>query len=191
MSDKSNLKTYTISIKNHPNLVLPKLGDELASGYDVVSISDPEIVGEEILPGVYKNISYIQYHTGIYLNLTQKEEVVDFELDYGEFATISMINEALENKITIETHLQCFIFPRSSISKYNLMLINSIPDISLEKELIIKFKYLFSPEDVVFLDPKTHPSFGFRVNLDKIYQKSDLICQIVFSEISPRINFQK
>lgn len=191
MSDKSNLKTYTISIKNHPNLVLPKLGDELASGYDVVSISDPEIVGEEILPGVYKNISYIQYRTGIYLNLTQKEEVVDFELDYGEFATISMINEALENKITIETHLQCFIFPRSSISKYNLILANSIGlcDNGYRGEYLVRYKYIPQPEDFVPFELDKSPCFGVRINYDKIYRKGDKCAQLVFSEISPRIQF--
>jgi len=191
MSDKSNLKTYTISIKNHPNLVLPKLGDELASGYDVIATENPEIVGEEILPGVYKNISYIQYRTGIYLNLTQKEEVVDFELDYGEFATISMINEALENKITIETHLQCFIFPRSSISKYNLILANSIGlcDNGYRGEYLVRYKYIPQPEDFVPFELDKSPCFGVRINYDKIYRKGDKCAQLVFSEISPRIQF--
>ena len=191
MSDKSNLKTYTICIKNQPDLVLPKLGDELASGYDVVSISDPEIVGEEILPGVYKNISYIQYRTGIYLNLTQKEEVVGFELDYGEYAKISMINEALENKIVIDSHLQCFVYPRSSITKYNLMLKNGIGtiDCSYRGEILLRYHYLVQMEDFIPFDLDKSPCFGARVNYDKIYKKGDKCAQLIFSEISPRIKF--
>lgn len=191
MSDKSNLKTYIINIKNHQNLVLPKLGDELASGYDVVSISDPEIIGEEILPGVYKSIDYIQYRTGVYLNLTQKEEAVDFELDYGEYARISMINEALENKVVIDTHLQCFVYPRSSITKYNLMLKNNtaIIDCSYLGEILLRYHYLFQPSDFVPFDLDKSPCFGVRINYDKIYKKGDRIAQLVFSEISPRIKF--
>lgn len=191
MSDKSNLKTYIINIKNHQNLVLPKLGDELASGYDVVSISDPEIIGEEILPGVYKSIDYIQYRTGVYLNLTQKEEAVDFELDYGEYARISMINEALENKVVIDTHLQCFILPRSSVSKYNLVLANScgLCDNGYLGEYLVRFKYIYQPSDIIFLEPEKHPSFGIRVDYNKIYKKGDKCAQLVFSEISPRIKF--
>ena len=184
-----NLKTYTVKIKNREGLILPKLGDPLASGYDITASESPEIVGEEILPGVYKNISYIQYRTGIYLEpIDVKEQFVDndFTTDILRFLKNS------EEKEEIETYLQCFIYPRSSISKYNLILANSVgvADVLYRGEYLVRFKYLPQPEDYIPFEIDKSPCFGVRVNIDKIYKKNERIAQLIFAEISPRIRFE-
>lgn len=188
-----NLKTYTIKIKNTENLILPKLGDSLASGYDIVAAENPEIVGEEIIPGVYKNIQYIQYKTGIHLELhdIDIEQKDSLSFDFEDISRPFYVNGLAENQVEIKTYLQCFVFPRSSITKYKLMLLNSaaIIDSNYIGEIILRYNYRWSPEDVVFLDPNKHPSFGIKVDYDKIYKKGDKCAQLVFSEISPRIKF--
>lgn len=187
MSD--NLKTYTVKIKNREGLILPKLGDPLASGYDITASEPPEIVGEEILPGVYRNISYIQYRTGIYLEpIDVREQFVD-----NDFTTdILNFIKNIEEKEEIETYLQCFLMPRSSISKYNLMLANSVGTIDtlFRGEICARFKYIQQPEDFIPFEIDKSPCFGVRVNMDKIYKKGEKIAQLIFSEISPRIRFE-
>ena len=42
---------------------LPKRGTDRATGYDIVAISDPEIIGEKNENGSYKRVDYIQYKT--------------------------------------------------------------------------------------------------------------------------------
>lgn len=184
-----NLKTYTVKIKNREGLILPKLGDPLASGYDITASEPPEIVGEEILPGVYRNISYIQYRTGIYLEpIDRKEQFVD-----NDFTTdiLSFLKNS-EEKEEVETYLQCFIYPRSSITKYNLILKNGIGvcDAGYRGEYLIRFAYLPQPEDFVPFEIDKSPCFGVRVNIDKIYKKNERIAQLIFAEISPRIRFE-
>lgn len=171
------MPSYTIKIKKTPNLILPRKADDLSSGYDIGAISAPEIVGEEIQPGVYRRIDYIQYRTGLFFDPTDSF----YDLDEDENGRV---------EVEFDTRLHILIFPRSSISKYNLILINNLQNASLDNELIIKFKYLFSPEDVIFLDAEKYPSFGIRPDLDKIYKNGDLVCQIIFSEIPPEIYFK-
>lgn len=67
--------------------------------------------------------------------------------------------------------------PRSSISKYNLVLANSIGliDRGYRNQVLVRFKYIWNPEDysisgdIILGAP----------NLNKIYNKGDKICQLV------------
>lgn len=85
---------------------LPKKGTERATGYDVIATSGPEIVGETYENGTYKRIDYIQYKTNLKLAVQKERQYSGFgytDIDYDVLA-----------------------FPRSSVSKYNLTLANSI-----------------------------------------------------------------
>lgn len=172
------MPSYTIKIKKTPNLILPRKADDLSSGYDIGAISAPEIVGEEIQPGVYRRIDYIQYRTGLFFDPTDSF----YDLDEDENGRV---------EVEYDTRLHILIFPRSSISKYNLILANSIGlcDNSYRGEVLVRFKYIYQPEDVVFLDPNKHPSFGIRINFDKIYKSGDRIAQLIFQEVPPDIKF--
>lgn len=81
-----------------------------------------------------------------------------------------------------DTHV--LIHPRSSISKYNLILKNSIGlcDSDYRGEYLVRFAYIMQPEDVVFLDPARHPAFVISPNLEKIYKQGDKIGQLVFEK---------
>lgn len=73
------------------------------------------------------------------------------------------------------------IHPRSSVSKYNLVLANSIGlvDNDYRGMVICRFKYIWQPEDFT---SNTHGIMfnGGKVNESKIYKKGDTIAQLVF-----------
>jgi dUTPase len=126
-------------------------------GYDVIAACDPRIVGvsnEEL--GLYKSIDYIEYDLNIKIDGFQP------------------VNSPREDVYTL-------IFPRSSISKYNLVLANSIGviDSGYRNTLKVRFKYIMQPEDLRLV-------YSFspycNVNQEKIYQKGDKICQLVFQK---------
>lgn len=70
--------------------------------------------------------------------------------------------------------------PRSSISKYNLVLANSIGliDRGYRNMILARFKYIWNPEDYQILGDLILGT----PNLDKIYKKGDKICQLVAME---------
>ena len=108
---------------------LPKKGSDRATGFDVVVTSSHEIVGELYENGSYKRIDYIQYKTNLKLAVQKDRQFSNFgytDLDYDILA-----------------------FPRSSVSKYNLVLANCIGliDADYRGEVLIRFKYIWQPED--------------------------------------------
>ena len=134
----------------------PATATKFSTGYDVKTVSEPEIVGElhSVIEGVayYKSIDYIQYKTGLYVNLEPDE-----------------------------ANLDALIFPRSSISKYNLQLANSIGlcDNDYTGEYRVRFNYVFQPEDLLVMDG----CIVGKVNFNKIYKKGDKIAQLKFSKV--------
>lgn len=77
-------------------------------------------------------------------------------------------------------------FPRSSISKYNLILANSVGviDNDYRGELLLRFKYHWQPQDyVISRDNIQGNSFKLGVvgymNWEKIYRTGDKICQLI------------
>ena len=141
---------------------LPKKGTDRAAGFDVVVTSDPEIIGEIYDNGAYKRIDYIQYKTNLKVAV-QKERVFSSfghtDLDYDILA-----------------------FPRSSISKYNLTLANSIGliDADYRGEVLLRFKYNWQPEDYRI---RTDNLLEGRVNVDKLYKKGDKVCQLKVTKV--------
>lgn len=140
---------------------LPKRKSEKATGYDVITTSDPIIVGEKHnqVEG-YKRIDYIEYKTNLFVSTVGT--LIDFANggphDYDILA-----------------------FPRSSVSKYNLLLANSIGliDADYRGEVLLRFKYVIQPEDIRI-------DYGIITvipNLDRIYKKGDAICQLKVTKV--------
>lgn len=141
---------------------LPKRGTDRATGFDVVVTSDPEIVGDQYESGAYKRIDYIQYKTNLKLAVQKDRQFSNFgynDLDYDILA-----------------------FPRSSVSKYNLVLANCIGliDADYRGEVLLRFKYIWQPEDYLVRIDKLLEGY---VNFTKLYNKGDKVCQLKVTKV--------
>ena len=141
---------------------LPKKGTDRATGFDVVVTSEPEIVGEKYENGAYKRIDYIQYKTNLKLAVQKDRQFSNFgytDLDYDILA-----------------------FPRSSVSKYNLVLANCIGliDADYRGEVLLRFKYIWQPEDYRI---RTDNLLEGNVNATKLYNKGDKVCQLKVTKV--------
>ena len=141
---------------------LPKKGTDRATGFDVIVTSDPEIIGEKYENGAYKRIDYIQYKTNLKLAVQKDRQFSNFgytDLDYDILA-----------------------FPRSSVSKYNLVLANCIGliDADYRGEVLLRFKYIWQPEDYTI---RTDNLLEGHVNFDKLYNKGDKVCQLKVTKV--------
>ena len=141
---------------------LPTKGTDRATGFDVVVTSEPEIIGEIYDNGAYKRVDYIQYKTNLKLAVQKERVFSNFgytDLDYDILA-----------------------FPRSSISKYNLVLANCIGliDADYRGEVLLRFKYQWQPEDYKI---RTDNLLEGRVNFTKLYNKGDKVCQLKVTKI--------
>ncbi len=136
----------------------PKAKSELASGYDFKASSDPIIKGDELTVKI-KDIDVKVYS----------------RIDYIEYKTGIFISP--------EQKCHTLIMPRSSISKYNLLLANSIGliDADYTGELLCRFKYIIQPTDLNIVNGQIYTSIDY----SKIYKKGDYIAQLVAAE---RIN---
>lgn len=101
----------------------------------------------------------------------EQEGSVWKRIDYIEYETNLYI---APESITFHT----LIHPRSSISKYNLVLANSIGlvDNDYRGMVICRFKYIWQPEDLKYPFPS---GILGNVNYNKIYKKGDTIAQLV------------
>ena len=141
---------------------LPKKGTDRATGYDVIATSEPEIIGETYDNGTYKRIDYIQYKTNLKLAVQKERQYSGFghtDIDYDILA-----------------------FPRSSVSKYNLVLANCIGliDADYRGEVLLRFKYQWQPEDYRI---RTDSLIEGIVNSNKLYNKGDKICQLKVTKV--------
>lgn len=167
-------------VKKNPKLVLPKQANPSDAGYDIVATTEPVIVGEFIARPLdqmkmWKTIQYIEYGTGLFVAPQTAKKVSNFTAD---------ASGALCGTLTEPVDYHTFIFPRSSISKYNLALANSIGviDNGYRAEIKVRFKYVFQPEDLVMLQEAGGMRVYGIINTDKIYQQGDRIAQIIASE---------
>ena len=141
---------------------LPKKGTDRATGFDVVVTSEPEIVGEKYDNGTYKRVDYIQYKTNLKLAV-QKERTFS-NIGYNDL------------------DFDILAFPRSSVSKYNLVLANCIGliDADYRGEVLLRFKYIWQPEDYsIGKDKKIQGT----VNYNKLYNKGDKVCQLKVTKV--------
>ena len=125
--------------KLHIDAVIPERAYEGDAGYDLVAITEPDIVKDE------SGILYIQYRTGL--------------------------------SVQPPKGFRTEIYPRSSISKYNLSLCNSIGlcDNSYRGEIICRFNLIMEEKGC------KDGLKNFMVK-PKIYKKGDKIAQLVIKK---------
>lgn len=101
------------------------------------------------------------------------------ELGYY-YSHIDYIEYDTDLIIAPEDGYHTFAFPRSSISKTNLVMANSIGLIDNEYRGTVKFrfKYVAQPSDYTL----SGGGLLLEINKDKIYKKGDKIGQLVFSK---------
>jgi len=121
-------------------------------GYDLIASEEPNIVGERKTPKspLYKSIDYIEYETNV--GVAPEDESVFYSL----------------------------VYPRSSVSKYNLILANSVGvvDSGYRNSIKLRFKYIPQPED--FTVANDNMRFYTKINTEKIYKKGDKIGQLAW-----------
>ncbi len=139
--------------------VLPPahIGD---AGCDIIASSDPKIVGTSVCFDGIKDMNFWK------------------NIDYIEYDT--------EIKISPPDGYYALVYPRSSISKYNLLLCNSVGliDYGYRGNIKLRFKYVFQPDDIRFygeIVDTLSPDKKLMISIDqeKIYKKGDKIAQIV------------
>lgn len=142
-----------IFIKN--NLKLEEKTYSTDIGVDVRASSEPKIVGKKAGDSKWESIDYIEYETNLFIDCLQKNS---------------------------ETQAYVDVRPRSSISKYNLLLANSVGllDPEYRDQLFVRFKYVVQPKDLAF--DSNVEKFVCCVDFDKIYKNGDKICQLIFNE---------
>jgi dUTPase len=136
------------SVDPHNNLIDPAYEGD--AGVDIRAASRPTIAGFRQGEKYWKSIDFIQYETN-----------VKIQTDLPENGLVG-----------------AFLFPRSSIINYNLILANSVGviDSGYRDTIKVNFKYIPQPDDYrihdnwIFLEP----------NMSRIYQNGDKIAQLVF-----------
>ena len=110
--------------------------------------------------------------------------------DSPYYESIDFIEYEVDLKVEPPEFFHSLVFPRSSVSKYNLQLCNSVGviDNGYRGKIKIRFNYLFQPKDLVQLkyikdsEPEyLYENFVIEVDNSKIYKKGDKIAQLVFS----------
>lgn len=152
-----------IKLLNKEGISIPVSAHESDTGYDLIAVSEPKIVGEMISDGIYKSISYIEYDTGL--------QVEPRNNGLNGYIVINNFWEKCSDGYTL-------VYARSSISKYNLILANSvgIVDNMYRGNILIRFKYIIQPEDLSYIE---NTGIVCVINKDKIYKKGDKVAQIV------------
>lgn len=156
-------------------------------GFDLVAASDPKIVGEgNYHQGLYRSIDYIEYDTNL---VVAPRAIAGFVGGIGaptyENHVTDIFDAPTDDQFNYEyfgkqeaASLAGLIFPRSSISKYNLVLANSVPiiDAGYRGTIKLRFKYIMQPSDLV----TNIDGLLTRVALHKIYRKGDKIAQVAW-----------
>lgn len=137
-------------------VIVPSKANIGDAGYDVYATSKPKIVG----------------------NCVSLIEPIYSHIDYIEYET----NLCITPEGKFHTNLR----PRSSISKYNLVLANSIGliDAGYKNQVLVRFKYIFQPNDLILTDGYIYG----KVNTSKVYNYGDKIAQLL-PEKTYDINF--
>lgn len=158
-----------IKVKKIDELKLPEKANKDDAAYDVYATTEPKIVGKEIGGGIYEEIDYIEYGT----NLFVAPQTTEKEFDIGGHTYLDINDWWLQG------------FPRSSISKYNLVMANvPVIDSPYRGEIKVRFRYLMQPSDLC-LTPYISSGgeidwriLGTKINMDKIYKRGDRILQV-------------
>lgn len=166
------METVKVHVKKVDGLVLPKKADPKDAAYDVYATSGPFIKGKEIGGGIYEEIDYIEYGTNLFIAPQPTWETVSSTEPYNR-------KDGTRGIDVIRDLTDWWVqgLPRSSISKYNLLIPNSCPTVDnpYRGEIKIRFKYYIQMNDITIFDGCR---LGARVNLDKCYRVGDRICQV-------------
>jgi dUTP pyrophosphatase len=154
-----------IFIKDVKGLSIPKQATENDAAYDIIATTPPIIFGTKI----QRSMDYMDMWSKITF------------IEYGTNVFI-----APEDK-----NFHTLLHPRSSISKTNLILANSVGlvDNGYRGQLYCRFKYISQPEDLIVLNEAGGTRVYTIVNLDNIYKEGDKIIQIKASQNIP-IDFE-
>lgn len=156
------MEVYIKQDPEEPSIKRPEYEGD--AGYDLFARENPKVVGEPVgknqtLKALYKSIDYIEYDTKLIIAPTD------------------------------EVSFYSMVYPRSSVSKYNLALANSvgIVDSGFRDTIKVRFRYIMQPNDLVLKDGKIQ---GMKINFKKIYQKGDKIAQLIWClHNHPFLNF--
>ena len=121
------------------------------AGMDVIATSEPKIVGVEVV------------------DISGGRQGSWYRIDYIEYET----NLSLD----LNPDQWVLAVPRSSLTKYNLVLGNSVGviDSGYRGKILFRFKYIMQPEDLRVEDGRI---IAF-INEDRIYKRGDRIGQII------------
>jgi dUTP pyrophosphatase len=141
---------------NNISLISPPSSGDV--GYDIFANSEPNIVGKCNESSGYTHIDYIEYETNLYTH-PATEAIDSCQSSYSIY--------------NCHTDLR----PRSSISKYNIVLANSVGliDRGYRNQILVRFKYIWQPEDYSIIDDLILGT----PNLSKLYNMGDKICQLL------------
>ena len=100
------------------------------------------------------------------------------------YSSISYIEYDTNVAIAPEDESQYFslVYPRSSISKYNLALANSVGvvDSGFRDTVKVRFRYVWQPEDLVIESSEKGSQTYVKINKEKIYKKGEKIAQLIW-----------
>lgn len=150
------------------------------AGYDLVAYCDPVIVGKknDYDSNLWDEIQYIEYDTNVFI-----QPICDMNDNLFITSKDETMNTACIKdfpKKNLENVYYSLMFPRSSLSKYNLVLANHVGviDSGYQGSIKFRFKYFAQPKDIVI---GLMNQVCFRIDRSKIYQKGDKIGQLIFA----------
>lgn len=174
-----------IFLKNGQGLVVPTKANPDDAAYDLIATTPPNIVGEFITRPdglrMWSRVSYIEYGTGIFI-APETERQVEY-VDGGGDEGIT------HPEVLGETKFHTLLHPRSSISKYNLLLANSVGvvDNGYRNQIMVRFKYIFQPQDLLVVPEAGGTRIYGVISEENIYQRGDKIVQI---KATPNIDIE-
>lgn len=144
-----------IYIKQVKNLVIPQQATQTDSGFDIVATTNGVVVGQCI-------------------NFPLQGLKLYSSIDYIEYQTNLAV--AYDNEMD---YLK--IYPRSSISKYNLMLKNSVPiiDNGYRAPIVLRFCYIAQGSDYHIIQQNGRDGIFTQINQEKIYRAGNKIGQLI------------
>ena len=156
------MEVYIKENPEEPSIKRPEYTGD--AGYDLFARENPKVTGNPVgkkqtLTATYKSIDYIEYDTKLIIAPADEREIY------------------------------AMVYPRSSLSKYNLSLANSVGviDSGFRDTIKLRFRYIIQPEDLIIKDGKIE---GAKINEEKIYKKGDKIAQLIWCiHTHPLLNF--
>jgi len=166
------MQKVKIHVKNINGAKLPTKANPKDAAYDVYATSGPVIAGKEIGGGLYEEIDYIEYGTNLFVEPQPSYKVIQTDIE-----KISEYEYSGNQILQHEGDWWLQGLPRSSISKYNLLMANSCPTVDnpYRGEIKIRFKYQVQMNDITIFEGNR---LAARVNFEKCYKINDRICQL-------------